>query len=128
MPKRFGSACALCAFLLCLLFAGNIDSRSPNVFAGESSASSEAATHRGTAAGAGGDAPKAENSGSAALSGGGAPAGEDTKRIEKWIPDQKILAGAPPTVISLSDVIGHFQEEGAFGVDGWPEMRHNRVG
>lgn len=33
----------------------------------------------------------------------------------KWIPDQKILPGAPETVISLTDVIERFEEEGAFG-------------
>ena len=43
---------------------------------------------------------------------------EGTKRIEKWIPDQKILAGAPPTSISLSGVIEHFREEGVFGDSG----------
>ncbi|MBO7725548.1 MAG: Na/Pi cotransporter family protein, partial [Thermoguttaceae bacterium] len=46
---------------------------------------------------------------------GKAPSKEETKRIEKWIPDQKILEGAPPTVIFLSDVISHFQDEKAFG-------------
>lgn len=39
----------------------------------------------------------------------------ETKRIEKWIPDQKILVGAPPTVIPLSGVVTQFREEGAFG-------------
>ena len=111
MPKRFGSACAVCAFLVCLLFAGNIDFRSQNAFADENLVSSEALLPQETAA-------EAENADETALSGGEVPVGEETKRIEKWIPDQKILAGAPPTVISLSDVIGHFQEEGAFGGDG----------
>ena len=111
MPKRFGSACAVCAFLVCLLFAGNIDFRSQNAFADENLVSSEALQPQETAA-------EAENTDETALSGGEVPVGEETKRIEKWIPDQKILAGAPPTVISLSDVIGHFQEEGAFGGDG----------
>lgn len=111
MPKRFGSACAVCAFLVCLLFAGNIDFRSQNAFADENLVSSEALQPQETAA-------EAENADETALSGGEVPVGEETKRIEKWIPDQKILAGAPPTVISLSDVIGHFQEEGAFGGDG----------
>ncbi|MBR6480294.1 MAG: hypothetical protein IKT12_01210, partial [Thermoguttaceae bacterium] len=71
-----------------------------------------------TAAGGGDAAAGTENADETVLSGGEVLVGEETKRIEKWIPDQKILAGAPPTVISLSDVIGHFQEEGAFGGDG----------
>ena len=108
MRKRFGSAYVVCAFLVCLLFAGNFDSRGFNLFADEVPVSPEAVPQHETAAGD-----------EAAASGAELPGGEDdTKRIEKWIPDQKILAGAPPTVISLSDVVGHFREEGAFGENG----------
>ncbi|MBR5416343.1 MAG: Na/Pi cotransporter family protein [Thermoguttaceae bacterium] len=60
-----------------------------------------------------GGSHEALESGSSAA--GKAPSKEETKRIEKWIPDQKILEGAPPTVISLSDVIAHFRDEKAFG-------------
>ena len=40
---------------------------------------------------------------------------DDLKRIEKWIPDQKILIGAPPMVVPLTGVIAQFRREGAFG-------------
>ena len=40
---------------------------------------------------------------------------DDLKRIEKWIPDQKILVGAPPMVVPLTGVIAQFRREGAFG-------------
>ena len=33
----------------------------------------------------------------------------------RWIPNQKILVGAPPTILSLNDAIRRFTEEGAFG-------------
>ncbi len=32
-----------------------------------------------------------------------------------WIPNQKILSGAPPAVISLDEVLMRFKQEGAFG-------------
>ena len=51
----------------------------------------------------------------------------ETKRIEKWIPDQKILVGAPPTVIPLSGVVTQFREEGAFGKEKPFEPKQVRV-
>ncbi|MDD3588553.1 MAG: Na/Pi cotransporter family protein, partial [Thermoguttaceae bacterium] len=33
----------------------------------------------------------------------------------RWIPNQRVLIGAPPTIIDLEDSIGRFRHDGAFG-------------
>lgn len=102
MPKRFVPARALCAFLLCAWFVGVFTPCLSSLFADDSSAVSESEAELSAPT-----VPVAEVP----------PPSKEVKRIEKWIPDQKILMGAPPTLISLSEVIAHFQEIGAFGTD-----------
>ena len=119
MPKKIGLAGAICALLFCTLLAGNFPFGSSVFRADESpvaapSGENDAALSAvGETAESDGGSHEALESGSSAA--GKAPSKEETKRIEKWIPDQKILEGAPPTVISLSDVIAHFRDEKAFG-------------
>ena len=98
MLKRFGSVGALCAVLFSVLFAGIFTFRPLPLFADGSGVGASAAV------------PQTPSEPSADPGSQG-----EAKRIEKWIPDQKILEGAPPTVIFLSDVIEHFCEAGAFG-------------
>jgi phosphate:Na+ symporter len=102
LPKRFVPARALCAFLLCAWFVGVFTPCLSSLFADDSSAVSESEAELSAPT-----VPVAEVP----------PPSKEVKRIEKWIPDQKILMGAPPTLISLSEVIAHFQEIGAFGTD-----------
>ncbi len=93
MPKKISLAGAFCALLIFLLAAGMIPSRFPPLLADDPAAADPSERVQ---------TPLDEES------------QEEIIRIEKWIPDQKILEGAPPTVISLSEVIAHFQDEDSF--------------
>lgn len=98
LPKRIGLTAAFCTSLLYLLFAGYFSFGVSLLSADDRSAAATPGSPRLL--------PKES-----------VPSDPDDeiKRIEKWIPDQKILEGAPPIEISLSDVIAHFQAKGEFG-------------
>lgn len=42
----------------------------------------------------------------------------------KWIPGQRVLAGAPPTHLSLLDAVERFDSEGSFGIPGKIDTKH----